>query len=112
MPREQASTPYGHSILLTFCRSEYGPSEISETAQANLSANLVSVMLTRPFAGTLLANLLGYNLGRKSALLIVAVIAFIGGILQGVFFGYLSFFYIAWLVKGLGLGGAVLVAPT
>lgn len=64
------------------------------------------------FAGALLANPLADKLGRKPALLTVAVIAFIGGILQGVSFGHLSCFYIGRFVEGLGLGGATMVAPT
>lgn len=64
------------------------------------------------FLGALLANPLADKLGRKPALLTVAVVAFIGGILQGVSFGHLSCFYIGRFVEGLGLGGATMVAPT
>ena len=63
-------------------------------------------------AGALLANPLADRLGRKPALLTVAVIAFIGGLLQGLSFGHLSAFYIGRFVEGLGLGGATMVAPT
>lgn len=93
-------------------KAEYGLTHLSSLAQSNLSANLVSVMQAGAVAGALLANPLADKLGRKPALLIVSVIAFIGGILQGVAFGHLACFYVGRFVEGLGLGGATMVAPT
>jgi len=102
----------GGVLTMPSFQAEYGLDNISSIARSNLSANLVSVMQAGAFAGALLANPLADKLGRKPALLIVAVIAFIGGLLQGVAFGHLSAFYVGRFVEGLGLGGATMIAPT
>lgn len=64
------------------------------------------------FAGALLAEPLADLLGRKPGLLIVAVFAFIGGMLQAFSYGYFACFYVGRFVEGLGLGGATMLAPT
>lgn len=64
------------------------------------------------FAGALLTNPLADKLGRKPSLMIIAVVAFIGGLLQAFAYGHLSCFYIGRFVEGLGLGGATMLAPT
>lgn len=61
--------------------------------------------------GALLANPLADKLGRKPTMIIVSVIAFIGGLMQGLSFGRIVCFYIGRFVEGLGLGGATMVAP-
>jgi len=63
-------------------------------------------------AGALLANPLAERLGRKPGLLLVSILAFVGGILQAFSYGYFSCFYIGRFVQGLGLGGATMLAPT
>lgn len=85
---------------------------LDKPARANLSANLVTVMQAGAFAGALLAIPLASKLGRKPSLLIVAIFAFIGGLLQAFSYGYFACFYVGRFVEGLGLGGATMLAPT
>ncbi|CAK7217260.1 hypothetical protein SCUCBS95973_003087 [Sporothrix curviconia] len=82
------------------------------TAAANLSANLVTVMQAGAFLGALLANPVGDRFGRKPGLLVVAIFAFIGGLLQAFSYGSFACFYVGRFVEGFGLGGATMLAPT
>ena len=75
-------------------RSEFGLTKLNKTDAANLSANLVSTMQAGAFAGALLTNPIAEVLGRKKSLLIVAVIGFIGGLLQAFSYGNFACFYI------------------
>jgi MFS family permease len=102
----------GGVITLAPFKAEYGLSHLSKTAQANLSANLVSVMQAGAIAGALLAVPIADKWGRKPALMIAAVFAFIGGLLQSFAYGSLVCFYIGRFVEGLGLGAATMLAPT
>lgn len=81
---------------------EFGLEGLDPVAQANLSANLVTVMQAGAFAGALLANPLADKFGRKPGLLTVSIFAFIGGFLQAFAYGHLSCFYIGRYVT-LGL---------
>ncbi|RKU39802.1 hypothetical protein DL546_000837 [Coniochaeta pulveracea] len=91
---------------------EFGLDKLDKHAAANLSANLVTTMQAGAFAGALLANPLADRLGRKPALLVVSIFAFIGGILQAFSYGSFACFYVGRFVEGLGLGGATMVAPS
>ncbi|KAL1983817.1 hypothetical protein VTN96DRAFT_9903 [Rasamsonia emersonii] len=102
----------GGVLTLPDFKKEFGLDGLDAVAQANLSANLVTVMQAGAFAGALLANPFADKLGRKPGLLIVSIFAFIGGLLQAFAYGHLSCFYIGRFVEGLGLGGATMLAPT
>ncbi|KAL1963326.1 hypothetical protein VTN77DRAFT_8447 [Rasamsonia byssochlamydoides] len=102
----------GGVLTLPDFKKEFGLDGLDAVAQANLSANLVTVMQAGAFAGALLANPLADRFGRKPGLLLVSVFAFIGGLLQAFAYGHLSCFYIGRFVEGLGLGGATMLAPT
>ncbi|CAK7239143.1 MAG: hypothetical protein STHCBS139747_000570 [Sporothrix thermara] len=82
------------------------------TKAANLSANLVTVMQAGAFAGALVANPFGDRFGRKPGMMVVAVFAFIGGLLQAFSYGSFACFYVGRFVEGFGLGGATMLAPT
>lgn len=73
---------------------EFGLSNLDSVARANLSANLVTTVQAGAFAGALGALPFAEKLGRKKSLLIVAVIAFIGPLLQAFAYGHIACFYI------------------
>ncbi|KAK3935538.1 putative MFS quinate transporter [Diplogelasinospora grovesii] len=102
----------GGVLTMPDFKAEFGLNGLSKTDAANLSANLVTTMQAGAFAGALLANPLAGKLGRKPGLLIVALFAFIGGILQAFSYGNFACFYVGRFVEGLGLGGATMMAPT
>lgn len=81
-------------------------------ANANLSANIVSVMQAGAFFGALFAYPLADKFGRKPGLLGAAVLAAIGGLLQAVSFGHLEPLYVGRAIEGLGLGAATMLTPT
>lgn len=97
--------------LLIECDSTYGLSGNDE-AQANLSANIVSVMQGGAFFGALLANPLSDQWGRKPGLLVAAFFAGIGGMMQAASSGNLGCLYAGRFIEGLGLGGATMLTPT
>ncbi|KAK5163353.1 uncharacterized protein LTR77_010726 [Saxophila tyrrhenica] len=106
----------GGAISLPTFQSAFGFSDLgtdaAENANANLSANIVSVMQAGAFFGALLAYPIADKLGRKPGLLIAATLAFIGGLLQVVSFGHLEPLYVGRTVEGLGLGAATMLTPT
>ncbi|KIV87704.1 hypothetical protein PV11_03234 [Exophiala sideris] len=102
----------GGVLTLPDFKKEFGLDGLSKIAASNLSANLVSVMQAGAIVGSLAAMPIGDWIGRKRAIMIVAVFAFIGGILQAFSYGSLVCFYIGRFVEGLGLGGATMLAPT
>ena len=86
------------STILQVCIAdesrEFGLSNLDSVARANLSANLVTTVQAGAFAGALGALPFAERLGRKKSLLIVAVIAFIGPLLQAFAYGHIACFYI------------------
>lgn len=86
--------------------------DAADKANANLSANIVSVMQAGAFFGALLAYPIADKYGRKLGLLGAAVLATIGGLLQAVAFGHLEPMYVGRAIEGLGLGAATMLTPT
>ncbi|KAI7158024.1 general substrate transporter [Hortaea werneckii] len=101
----------GGVIELPSFKDMYGLSGDDE-AQANLSANIVSVMQGGAFFGALLANPLSDRWGRKPGLLTAAFFAGIGGMMQAASSGNLGCLYAGRFIEGLGLGGATMLTPT
>ena len=102
----------GGVLKLPDFQDEFGLTNKSKDAQANLSANLVSAMQAGAIFGALGAFPLSDKIGRKPSLMIVAVFAFVGGLLQAFSYGHLPCFYVGRVIEGLGLGGATMLAPT
>jgi MFS family permease len=84
---------------------EYGLDVLPPSAAANLAGNLVTTMQAGAIFGALICSPI-------AALLGVAVLGFIGGVMQGVAFGHLPVFYIGRFLEGIGLGAGTMLAPT
>ena len=106
----------GVSWLTFWAHSAFGFSALgtdaAKKANANLSANIVSVMQAGAFFGALLAYPIADKYGRKPGLLGAAVLACIGGLLQAASFGHLESMYVGRAIEGLGLGAATMLTPT
>ena len=83
----------------------------ADKANANLSANIVSVMQAGAFFGALFAFPLADKFGRKPGLFGAAVFALIGGLMQAAASGHLSVLYVGRVIEGLGLGAATMLTP-
>lgn len=102
----------GGVLTLPDFKQQFGLAGFSSAASANLSANLVSTMQAGAIVGALAALPLGETLGRKPSLMIIAVFAFVGGLMQAFSNGNFGTFYAGRVIEGLGLGGATMLAPT
>lgn len=74
--------------------SEYGLTGLSKTAQANLSANIVSTLQAGCFFGALVASPAADRWGRRYALLGAATLGILGVIMQAAANGHLEVMYI------------------
>lgn len=102
----------GGVLTLPDFKKEFGLNGFDSTASANLSANLVSTMQAGAIVGALAALPISEKLGRRPSLLIIAVFAFVGGLMQAFSNGNFGTFYAGRVIEGLGLGGATMLAPT
>lgn len=74
--------------------SKYGLTGLSKTAQANLSANIVSTLQAGCFFGALLASPAADRYGRRYALIGAAALGIIGVVMQTAAAGHLEAMYI------------------
>ncbi|KAL9621077.1 MAG: hypothetical protein Q9160_004462 [Pyrenula sp. 1 TL-2023] len=91
--------------------SKYGLSQLKPVPQANLAANIVSVLQAGCFLGALLASPLADKLGRRPSLMIASVFALIGSMMQTGANGHLAVIYVGRFVTGVGVGAASMVTP-
>jgi MFS family permease len=73
---------------------KYGLADKPDTVTADLSANIVSTLQAGCFAGALLASPLAEKMGRRSALLISALISIVGTVMQAAASGQLAVMYV------------------
>ncbi|KAK4500602.1 hypothetical protein PRZ48_008791 [Zasmidium cellare] len=106
----------GGVITLPTFENAFGYSKLGKAdaklADANLSANIVSVMQCGAFLGALVANPCSDKWGRKPGLLGAAILAALGGMMQAASSGNLGCLYAGRFVEGLGLGAATMLTPT
>ncbi|KAJ5911337.1 Quinate permease [Penicillium subrubescens] len=91
--------------------SEYGLTGLSKTAQANLSANIVSTLQAGCFFGALIASPAADRWGRRYALIGAATLGILGVIMQAAANGHLEVMYIGRLITGFGVGSASMINP-
>lgn len=84
----------GGVLTLPAFQKEFGISSKDKIGQANLSANIVSVMQAGAFAGALLANPIADKWGRKPGLLVAGAFAAIGGAMQAGSSGAIACLYV------------------
>ncbi|KAK8196000.1 hypothetical protein M8818_007151 [Zalaria obscura] len=114
-PYPLSCKPYNHfypkPTINTHQRKSYGLDGLNKVQQANLSANIVSTLQVGCFVGSLVASYVADKLGRRTALLISAVIVCIGCIFQAASLGHVAVMYIGRFIAGLGVGAASMVTP-
>lgn len=93
-------------------QEDYGlATEEDEVELANLKANIVTVLQVGCFIGALGAGYVADKLGRKPALLISAVLAIIGTVMQSAAMGHIESLYVGRFLAGIGVGAASMVTP-
>ena len=78
---------------------------------ANLQANIVTTLQCGCFVGALIAGPVADRLGRRPALMIAAVLAIVGTIMQAAASGEIAVLYVGRFITGLGVGAASMVTP-
>jgi MFS family permease len=91
--------------------SDYGLINLGDVARANLSANIVTTLQCGCFVGALAAGPTADKFGRRPTLMLAAVLAIIGTIMQAVAFGEIAVIFVGRFIAGLGVGGASMVTP-
>ncbi|KAJ5157473.1 Quinate permease [Penicillium canariense] len=92
-------------------QAKYGLEGLSKTAQANLSANIVSTLQAGCFFGALIASPAADRWGRRYSLLGAALLGVVGVIMQTAASGHLEAMYIGRLITGFGVGSASMINP-
>jgi len=89
----------GGVLTLPSFQKEFHIPTKDKLAQANLSANIVSVMQAGAFAGALLANPIADRWGRKPGLLIAACFCAVGAAMQAGSSGAIACLYVGRQVR-------------
>lgn len=98
--------------VLNYAHSKFGLTGGDEDKKvAELSANIVSTLQAGCFVGSLVASPISEKWGRKVALIVAAIISFVGIVMQFASNGHLEAMYVGRFVAGLGVGGASMVNP-
>jgi MFS family permease len=83
----------GGVLVLPAFKKEFGLDGLGKVESANLSANIVSALQAGCFLGAIVAWPLADSIGRRTALIIAAVIATVGTAMQAASLGYLQVVY-------------------
>ncbi|KAI9923669.1 hypothetical protein ASPWEDRAFT_107588 [Aspergillus wentii DTO 134E9] len=92
-------------------KDKYGLQGLSDVAEANLSANIVSTLQAGCFFGALIASPVAEKWGRKFCLILASILAIIGVVMQVAASGHLEAMYVGRLINGFGVGFASMVNP-
>lgn len=84
----------GGVLTLPAFEKEFGISSKNKIGQANLSANIVSVMQAGAFAGALIANPVADRFGRRPGLICAASFCAVGAAMQAGSTGAIACLYV------------------
>lgn len=103
----------GGVLKLDPFRNKYNLPLASEnpTLSANLEANIVSTLQAGCFLGAIVAGWVADKLGRRIGMMIAALFAIIGSVMQAAAAGHFPVMYIGRFVAGVGVGGASMITP-
>lgn len=105
------SSVIGGVITLPRFIEDYNLGTAGSVAEANLSANIVSVLQAGCFVGAIAAFSLTDKFGRKWCLIWMSWLILIGVIMQAAASGNLAPMYIGRFISGLGVGAASAINP-
>lgn len=105
------SSVIGGVITLPTFIDDYHLGTAGSVAEANLAANIVSVLQAGCFVGAIAAFSLTDKFGRKWALIWMSWLILAGVIMQAAASGQLAPMYIGRFISGLGVGAASAINP-
>lgn len=96
----------------TIC-STYGLTALNDdkVALANLQANIVTTLQCGCFVGALSTGIIADKIGRRYNLILAAILAIIGTIMQAAAMGHIAAIFVGRFIAGLGVGAASMVTP-
>lgn len=89
----------------------YGLSKVTGVALADLQANIVTTLQCGCFVGALCTGFIADRIGRRYNLILAAVLAIIGTIMQAAASGHIAAIFVGRFIAGLGVGAASMVTP-
>jgi MFS family permease len=101
----------GGILTLPAFISEYHIDTLTPIQAADLNANIVSTLQAGCFLGCLAAYWFCDKYGRKPALLLAAILATAGVIMQSAASGQLGAMYAGRFLSGVGVGAASMLTP-
>ena len=91
--------------------STYGLSKVTGVALADLQANIVTTLQCGCFVGALSTGFIADRIGRRYNLILAAVLAIVGTIMQAAASGHIAAIFVGRFIAGLGVGAASMVTP-
>ena len=89
----------------------YGLSKVTGVALADLQANIVTTLQCGCFVGALTTGYIADKIGRRYNLILAAVLAIIGTVMQAAASGHIAAIFVGRFIAGLGVGAASMVTP-
>lgn len=89
----------------------YGLSKVTGVALADLQANIVTTLQCGCFVGALTTGYIADKIGRRYNLILAAVLAIVGTIMQAAASGHIAAIFVGRFIAGLGVGAASMVTP-
>lgn len=84
----------GGVITLPAFKRDYGLEHLDKQGEADLSANIVSTLQAGCFAACFIASYVADRLGRRWGLLLAALVAIVGCVMQAAGMGHLAVMYV------------------
>jgi MFS family permease len=78
---------------------------------ADLQANIVTTLQCGCFVGALCTGVIADRIGRRYNLILAAILAIIGTIMQAAASGHIAAIFVGRFIAGLGVGAASMVTP-
>jgi MFS family permease len=91
--------------------STYGLAGLVGVPLANLQANIVTTLQCGCFVGALGTGFIADKIGRRWNLILAAVMAIIGTVMQAAASGEIAAIFVGRFIAGLGVGAASMVTP-
>jgi len=101
----------GGVLTMTTFKDTYGLSKVTGVALADLQANIVTTLQCGCFVGALSTGFIADRIGRRYNLILAAVLAIVGTIMQAAASGHIAAIFVGRFIAGLGVGAASMVTP-